>query len=42
MHKKECKIISVFSCLGKTYLASKYKNILDLEASHYKWIYNDK
>lgn len=42
MDKKECKIISVFSCLGKTYLASKYKNILDLEASHYKWIYNDK
>ncbi len=42
MNKKESRIISVFSCLGKTYLASKYENILDLEASHYKWIYNDK
>ncbi len=37
-----CKIISCFSCLGKTYLGNKYNNILDLEASFYKWIYNDK
>lgn len=42
MIKDNVKIISVFSCLGKTYLASKYENILDLEASYYKWIYNDK
>ncbi len=42
MNGNQCTIISVFSCLGKTYLGNKYKNILDLEASHYKWIYNDK
>lgn len=42
MNKKQCTIISAFSCLGKTYLGNKYKNILDLEASYYKWIYNDK
>lgn len=35
-------IISSFSCLGKTYLGEKYQNALDLEASHYKWIYHDK
>ena len=38
----KCVIVSAFSCLGKTYLGNKYKDILDLEASHYKWIYNDK
>ena len=31
-------IISAFSCLGKTYLGQNYKDILDLEASLYKWI----
>lgn len=36
-----CKLISSFSCLGKTYIGNKYSNILDLEASWYKWIYND-
>lgn len=40
--EERTKIISVFSCLGKTYLAKKNKNVLDLEASYYKWIYNDK
>lgn len=35
------KIISCFSCTGKTYLGNKYNNVLDLESSHYKWLYND-
>ena len=35
-------IISAFSCLGKTYLGQNYKDILDLEASLYKWIYFDE
>lgn len=39
---KQPLIISAFSTLGKTYLGNKYKNILDFEASSYKWIYNDK
>lgn len=39
---KKAIIISGFSCLGKTYLGKKYKNVLDLEASDYKWIYYDK
>lgn len=39
---KNAIIISAFSCMGKTYLGNKYENILDLEASFYKWIYNDK
>ncbi len=38
----ECVIVSAFSCLGKTYLGKKYDVCLDLEASSYKWIYNDK
>lgn len=42
MIKDKCKVISVFSCLGKTYVGNNYDNILDLEASDYKWIYNDK
>lgn len=37
----KCIIVSAFSCLGKTYLGQKYKNVLDLEASLYKWIYFD-
>lgn len=37
----KAKIVSCFSCTGKTQLSSKYNNILDLEASNYKWIYND-
>lgn len=39
---KKAIIISGFSCLGKTYLGKKYDNVLDLEASDYKWIYYDK
>ena len=35
-------IVSAFSCLGKTYLGKNYKDILDLEASLYKWIYFDE
>ncbi len=35
-------IISAFSALGKTYLGNKNPNILDFEASYYKWIYADK
>lgn len=38
---ENCKIISSFSCLGKTYVGNKYNNVLDLEASWYKWIYYD-
>lgn len=41
-NNRKCIIISAFSCLGKTYLGQNYKNILDLEASLYKWIYFDK
>ena len=41
-YMKQTIIISAFSTLGKTYLGNKYKNILDFEASSYKWIYNDK
>ena len=40
--REKTTIISAFSCLGKTYLGNKYENILDLEASHDKWIYHDK
>ena len=39
---KNTKIISCFSCTGKTYLGNKYDKVLDLEASHFKWIYNDE
>ena len=38
---KECLIISSFSCLGKTYASKLNNEILDLEASWYKWIYED-
>lgn len=34
-------MVSSFSCLGKIYVVNKYNNVLDLEASWYKWIYND-
>ena len=32
-------IVSAFSGAGKTYLASKYKEIIDLESMNYHWIY---
>ena len=33
-------IISGFGGVGKTYLAKKYKNVIDLESSPYKYIYS--
>lgn len=39
---KKSLIISAFSALGKTYLGNKNPNVLDFEASFYKWIYKDK
>ena len=35
-------IISGFGGVGKTYLAKKYKNVIDLESSPYKYDYSDK
>ncbi|MCI8384453.1 MAG: hypothetical protein HFJ33_06320 [Clostridia bacterium] len=40
--KSEKMIISAFSALGKTYLGNKNPNVVDFEASFYKWIYDDK
>lgn len=39
---KKCKgiIISGFGGVGKTYLAKKYKNVIDLESSPYKYDYS--
>lgn len=34
-------IISGFGGIGKTYLAKKYKNVIDLESSPYKYDYSD-
>lgn len=33
-------IISGFGGVGKTYLAKKYKNVIDLESSPYKYVYD--
>lgn len=30
-------IIAGFAGIGKTTLANKYKNVIDLESSYYKW-----
>ena len=38
---KQGVIISGFGGVGKTYLAKKYKNVIDLESSPYKYIYHD-
>ena len=35
-------IISAFPGAGKTYLAAKYKDIIDLESMDYHWIYPDE
>lgn len=32
------KIIAAFAGVGKSYLGKKYKNILDLESTYYKWL----
>lgn len=37
---KKALIISAHPGMGKTFLGRKYKNILDLESSDYKWIYS--
>ena len=34
-------IICGFAGIGKTTLAEKYKNVVDLESSAYKWIYEE-
>ena len=38
--KKQGIIISAFGGCGKTYLAKKYKNVVDLESSPYKYDYS--
>ena len=35
-------IIAGWAGIGKTTLAKKYKNCIDLESSAYKWIYSDE
>lgn len=32
------KIISAFAGVGKSYVGKKYKNVLDLESTYYKWL----
>ena len=38
-----CKgiILSAFATCGKTYLGKKYKNVIDLESSNYKFYNSD-
>ena len=35
-------IIRGYPGVGKTYVGKKYNNIVDLESSDYKWIYDDR
>ena len=35
--KKECLIIAASAGVGKSYLGKKYKNVLDLESSPFRW-----
>lgn len=35
-------VICGFAGIGKTYLGNKYKNVIDLESSDYKWIYSNR
>lgn len=39
---KQGIIIAGFTALGKTSLAQKYDNIIDLESSLYQWKYKNK
>lgn len=32
------KIIAAFAGVGKSYVGKKYKNVLDLESTYYKWL----
>lgn len=32
------KIIAAFAGVGKSYVGRKYKNVLDLESTYYKWL----
>ena len=32
------KIVAAFAGVGKSYVGRKYKNILDLESTYYKWL----
>ncbi len=34
------KIIAAFAGVGKSYVGEKYKNVLDLESTYYKWLSN--
>jgi len=36
-YKKEATIILGFGAIGKTYLSSKYNNVIDIESTFYKW-----
>jgi len=38
---KKAVIISAHPGVGKTMLAQKYRNVLDLESSNYAWIYSE-
>lgn len=42
MKEKEGVIISGFGGVGKTYLAKKYSNVIDLESSPYKYKYTNE
>ena len=39
---KQGIIIAGFATLGKSTLANKYNNIIDLESSLYQWHYDNK
>ena len=34
------KIVAAFAGVGKSYVGSKYPNVLDLESTYFKWLEN--